>query len=77
MTSVLYGVLLVVGVVLLVVTVMRVLLGGLDDGRERPGRPASSNDVSAREILDQRYAAGQLSTEEYRNRLRVLEEGGS
>ncbi|MFK5646980.1 SHOCT domain-containing protein [Ornithinimicrobium sp. LYQ121] len=46
----------------MVITLVRVLAGGLDDGSAR----------SAREILDVRYAAGELTTEEYEHRRRVL-----
>jgi putative membrane protein len=69
-----YVVLLAVGVVLLVVTVVRVLVGGLDDA---PGHVKSRTRTSsrARQILDERYAAGELSDEEYEHRVRVLEEG--
>ncbi|MFK5634500.1 SHOCT domain-containing protein [Ornithinimicrobium sp. LYQ103] len=54
--------LLVAGLALVVITLVRVLAGGLDDGSAR----------SAREILDVRYAAGELTTEEYEHRRRVL-----
>jgi putative membrane protein len=74
MAMVLYAVLLLVGLTLLVITVLRVLVGGVADSSGRSvGRPGS--DGSARAILDERYAAGDLSTEEYRHRLRVLEGG--
>lgn len=73
-TTLLYGVLLVLGVVLLVVTGVRVFVGGLDGGPERSGQSAGPVGGSARQILDHRYAAGELSTEDYQHRLRVLEE---
>ncbi|GAA1451106.1 hypothetical protein GCM10009641_84930 [Mycobacterium cookii] len=70
-----YGVLLVLGVVLLAVTAVRMLAGGLHTGSGRPGRPSGTG--GARQILEKRYAAGELSTEEYQHRSRVLEEGQS
>jgi putative membrane protein len=77
MTTLFYAALLVLGLVLLVVTVVRVLVGGLDRGPD-PARSQTGADGSrARGILDERYAAGELSTEEYRHRLRVLEERNS
>jgi len=75
MTVLFFGVLLVLGVVLLVVTAARVLVGGLISGSGRGGDPSETG--GARQILQERYAAGELSTEEYQHRLRVLEEGRS
>ena len=75
MTTLFYGVLLVLGVVLLVVTAVRVLVEGLETGSGRAGLPNGAG--GARRILDERYAAGELSTEEYQHRLRVLEERSS
>ena len=69
----LFLVLLIVGIVVLVVVLVRVLASGTGGGPaaaaggERPGR--------AREILAERYARGEISTEEYQERLRVLEGG--
>lgn len=73
MTTLFYGALLLLGVVLLVLTAVRVLVGGLESGSGRSGRPSASG--GARQILEERHAAGELSTEEYQHRLRVLEEG--
>lgn len=72
MATFLYAGLLAVGVVLLVVTAVRLLVGGLENGSWRADRPNPAG--GARRILDERYAAGELSTEEYRHRLHVLEE---
>jgi putative membrane protein len=66
-----YAVLLVLGIVLLVVPVVRLSVGGLETGGRRVGL---SRKTGARQILDERYAVGELSTEEYRHRLHVLEE---
>jgi putative membrane protein len=75
MTLVLYAVLLVVGVTLLVVTVVRVLVGGIAGSSDRTSIAQPAATGSARRILDERYAAGELSTEDYQHRRRVLEEG--
>lgn len=72
MTVVVYGVLLVIGVVLLAVTTVRVSVGGLTGGRERARR---SNGKSPQRILEERYAADELTTEDYEHRLRVLKDG--
>ena len=76
MTMVLfYAALLFVGVTLLVITAVRVLVGGIADssGGTSVAQPGAGG--SARRILDERYAAGELSTEEYQHRRRVLEGG--
>lgn len=75
MTMVLYAALLVVGVTLLAITAVRVLVGGIADspGPATSARPTASR--SAQQILEERYAAGELSTEDYQHRLRVLQGG--
>ncbi|GAA1496079.1 SHOCT domain-containing protein [Paeniglutamicibacter kerguelensis] len=56
----LFWVLLVIGLVLLGILTVRSFSGGARDGR------------SARRILDERYARGEMTTEEYRERLKTL-----
>ena len=75
MTMVLYAALLVVGVTLLAITAVRALVGGIADARgpETSARPTATS--SAQQILEERYAAGELSTDEFQHRLRVLEGG--
>ena len=76
MTMVLYAALLVVGVTLLAITAVRALVGGIGTDSPSPAtsaRPASSG--SARQVLEERYATGELSTEEFQHRLRVLQGG--
>lgn len=74
MATILYAALLLAGLTLLVFTVLRVLIGGLADSSGRTvGHPGPGG--SARAILDERYAAGELSHEEYQRRRHVLEEG--
>jgi putative membrane protein len=71
----LFWLLLVLGVVLLVVLAVRAVGGGVAgpgiDQRDRAGRPVRSR---AREVLDERYARGEITTEEYRERLSALGE---
>ena len=65
-----FWLLLVVGVALIAVVAVRAIGGGVtrrDGGRRPQPNPA-------RRLLDERYARGELSTEEYRERLRVLGE---
>jgi putative membrane protein len=73
MMMILYGALLVVGVTLLVVTLVRVLAGGVADSSAATSVAPSGSDGSARRVLDERYAAGELSTEDYQHRRRILE----
>lgn len=73
----LFGLLALVGVTLLVILLVRLIGGGLAHGN------APRNDVSdegradrnrAHQILDERLAKGELSVEEYRQRLQTLRE---
>ena len=73
MTTLAYGVLLALGVALLAVTAVRVRVGGLDRRAGQPGPPGETG--GARRILEERYAAGEMSTEEFQHRLQVLEGG--
>lgn len=66
----LFGVLLVLGVVTLVLVATRAFTGGISGGRGAAERAPSR----ARAVLDERYARGELTTEEYRERLRILGE---
>jgi putative membrane protein len=72
---VLFGVLMVLGLVLLGVVLVRVLGGGLSGslrGDQAPERRGPEAERSARQILDERYARGDLSSEDYQTRLHVL-----
>lgn len=66
----LFGLILIAGIALLVVVAVRALGGGI----RRDDSTATSPHSQARRILDERYARGELTTEEYRERLRTLEE---
>ena len=68
----LFGLILVVGLVLLAVLLVRTLAGGTGSRPSGGAGPASAN--RAREILDERYARGEVSTEEYQERLRALDQ---
>ena len=70
----LFWLLLVVGVTLVAVVAVRAVGGGLT-GDGRGARRRQSESSGARQLLDERYARGELTTEEYRERLRVLGEG--
>lgn len=66
-----FGLLMMVGLILLGVVLVRVMGGGFrrgDGGTDGPTSPGAS----ARRLLDERYARGEVSTEEYQERLRVL-----
>lgn len=65
--------LLIVGVVVLVVFLLRQSTGTPGSGRG-PAAPPSSEDgrSRAREILDERYARGEIDDQEYHQRLRHL-----
>jgi putative membrane protein len=66
-----FGLLLMIGLVVLVVVAVRAMAGGISRGDRGPTTPGRSR---AREVLDERYARGELSSEEYRERLQGLGE---
>lgn len=72
----LFGLLLLAGLVLLVVVVVRAVSGGVrqDPGTTSATNPAGSGRSRAKELLAERYARGEIDTEEYHDRLRTLEE---
>ena len=69
--------LLMMGLILLGVILVRVVRGGPrrgdGGGTNRPFTAHSAG--SARRLLDERYARGELSTGDYQDRLRVLGQG--
>lgn len=69
----LFWLLLISGIGLLAVVAARVLAGGVT-GSAGGGGPAPRERSRARQILDERYARGEIATEEYQERLRVLGE---
>lgn len=74
----LFGVLLLAGLVLLIVLLVRAFGGGFRRDRNAPLPSGSagpeSGPVRARQILQERYARGEIDTEEYQDRLRNLGE---
>lgn len=74
----LFGLLLLIGVGLLVVLAVRAVGGGVTHGassaQQADSPPRGSS--RARQILDERYARGELSTEDYRERLQSIEQDG-
>jgi len=79
----LFWLLLLIGTMLLALLAMRAFSGGNSrsgTSRRPAGRPDADRAramgaTPARRILDERYAKGELSTEEYRERLEVLGDG--
>jgi len=63
-----WPVLVLVGLAILAYVGVRLAQGG------RSAPPGSSS--TARQILDDRYARGEIDEDEYRRRLQVLREGG-
>ncbi|MGY2002702.1 SHOCT domain-containing protein [Blastococcus sp. SYSU DS1024] len=65
--------LVIVAAVALTVVVVRAIGGGVTrtTGDAESGPPARSR---ARQLLDERYARGEMATEEYRERLQALGE---
>ena len=66
-----FGVLVVIGVVILVIVLIRMLS---NPQKAPPQAPPTvpGEAASPKRILDQRYAQGELTTEEYRERLSAL-----
>ena len=70
----LWGLLLLVGIVLVVLVAVRMFAGGgSHGGPQGPAGPYAGRS-RARQILDERFARGELSAEQYREQLRVLGE---
>ena len=73
----LWGLLAVAGLVVLIIVIVRIAAGGVTRSEGSgvsnlgPGTTAMS---TPRQILDERYARGELTTEEYRERITVLGE---
>nr|WP_035771173.1 SHOCT domain-containing protein [Arthrobacter sp. Br18] len=74
----LFGLLVLVGVILLVFLVVRFFAAG-NRGNPSAGNGdtagGAGNRSAARQILDERYAKGELTDEEYAQRRRTLSEG--
>ncbi|MGQ1836825.1 SHOCT domain-containing protein [Kocuria turfanensis] len=72
-----FWLLLIVGTVVLVFVLVKLLTGNSGGGTRQSGSapPTGASPRRSLEILEERYARGEISTEEYRDRLRTLEEG--
>jgi len=67
---------LLVGIVLLVWVAVRAFGGGMSGGGPNRSRGQEGPSAStARQILDERFARGELTAEQYREQLRILGEG--
>lgn len=70
----LFGLLTLVGIVLLVVLAVRVFSGGSGRGGGSDATGPAQGQSRARQILDERYAKGELTAEQYREQVQVLGE---
>ena len=71
-----FWILIIVGVVLLVLLAVRLFSGGTNrTGTGGSTSGAEAGRSAAKRILDERYARGELDTDEYRERLKGLEDG--
>ena len=72
-----FGLLVLAGVIVLVVVLVKPLSGrSSNTGAPDHGRAPGADPGRGREILQERYARGELSAEEYRERLQTLEDDG-
>lgn len=75
----LWGLLALAGLFVLIFVVVRVTAGGIKRNETSGTLLAGVGVVerrTPRQILEERYARGELTTEKYRERLTVLSEGG-
>ncbi|SEN81996.1 SHOCT domain-containing protein [Cryobacterium sp. TMT1-3] len=70
-----YGLLAMVGIALLVYVIIRISTKNAEPGPSSPPPSVPSDLTSARKILDERFARGELTAEQYRDQIRVLGEG--
>jgi putative membrane protein len=75
----LWGILLLIGIAILVLLAVRVFGGGVRGGyappaAQGPGGPPMGRS-RAHQILDERFATGELTADQYREQLKVLGEG--
>jgi putative membrane protein len=70
-----FGLLTVVGIAILVYVIIRLSTRSAERGPSSPPLAAPSDLTSARQILDERFARGELTAEQYRDQIRVLGEG--
>ncbi|GHD46025.1 SHOCT domain-containing protein [Mycetocola manganoxydans] len=70
----LFGLLMLAGIVLLVVLAVRVFGGASSRSAGYGATGPTPGPNRARQILDERYAKGELTTEQYRKQIQVLSE---
>jgi len=70
----LFGLLALVGIVLLVLLAVRAFGGGVSGGGTPNLGAPSTGKSRARQILDERFAKGELTAEQYREHLHTLGE---
>ncbi|MGV8856917.1 SHOCT domain-containing protein [Rhodoglobus sp.] len=68
-----YGLLALAGVALLIYVIVR-LASSKSSSEGTPENPRHSDASGAKRILEERFARGELTTEQYREHLRVLNE---
>ena len=69
-----FGLLALAGVALLIYVVVR-LLSNRSGSDQAKSAPTTASSASARQILEERFARGELTAEQFRDQLRVLGEG--
>lgn len=70
----LFGPLTLVGIVLLVLLAVRLFSGGTGRGGGSGAPGPLQGKSRARQILDERFAKGELTAEQYREQVQVLDE---
>lgn len=65
-------VLLITGLVILAFVLVRVLVGGVERGPDRPSGEPGSGRTPAQRILDERLARGEITLEQYQAMSRAL-----
>ena len=75
--TLLFAALLAAGLAIMAFVAVRVVAGGLASGEPPVAGtkvPTAGDRSEARRILDERFARGEITTDEYRERVRALEE---
>ncbi|TDW29755.1 SHOCT domain-containing protein [Cryobacterium psychrophilum] len=70
-----FGLLAVAGVALIIYVVVRALSNNTTGKAGPPSTPSPPAPTRARLILDERFARGELTQEQYKDQLRTLDEG--
>jgi putative membrane protein len=70
-----WGLFALIGLAILVLLAVRMFGGGYGTGSRHTLDPQPPGRSPARQILDERFARGELTADEYRDRIKVLGEG--